>query len=73
MPNPHLNVLLLGVLRGGLGFYPSGVWWRSANLTEESSNHLEMATWSEDCALCEDVQAHLADINRISGGGPEPH
>jgi hypothetical protein len=47
-------------------FFPSSVWWGSANWTTASANHLETGFWSRDHELAKHPREFVSDVIRFS-------
>jgi hypothetical protein len=47
-------------------FWPSSVWWGSANLTRQSRQHLELATWSSEPSLVLTAAHFVVDVIAVS-------
>jgi len=71
-PQLHAKLLVLGYIDNSVDAFESGwfapqvVWWGSANWTNLSPNHLEMATFSTDPLLCEKATEFMTGVLLLS-------
>jgi len=76
-PLLHGKLMVLGVLtweeddfgQEDRHFFPTSVWWGSANWTGAAAQHLEVGSWVEDQALARHATDFLSDVLMFSEPG----